>query len=566
AGLPPAPSIYSPLENLDLAARRRDIVLERMVNAGYITPAEAVAAAAEPLAINQSPPKYVTSPTPYFTTYVRKELARYIDPDLIALGGLEVETTINLDWQASAQKALNEVVEADGYYEYFDQAAATVIDVPTGEVRVMVGGTDFQASEFNRVTQAQRQPGSTFKTLVYATAIESGLSPYKMYLDAPMTIGKYKPKNYGGNFRGSISMLSALTSSVNIVSLKALFDVGFEPIIEVSNRMGIESELFPDYALALGASEVNLLELTGAYNTLANQGKFIQPHGIRRVLNAKGDVIFDAKSLRSEEAVSPYTASVMTWMLEQVVQSGTGRPARLNRPVAGKTGTSEQARDLWFVGYIPQLTTGVWLGNDDNQPTRGGSGTAAYLWGLIMKQLTADLPVEDFPELPDLNQRIAYIEAQPLDVKYKSGSVASRGEAYESASPSSSRQAATAASSDSDSPWSGGDSSSSGRQSDYAAGSSDYNSASPNWDGPSPDSATDEGQAEWPLPELNTQTADGTDDWSEPPYADPGLNDLPPPEPETVYELPPETYTPPSVEDALPPPEPAVGNDSAASE
>lgn len=415
AGMPPAPSVYSPLINPEFAQQRRDKVLTWMVREEFISQREADAAMAEPIAVNPSPPPHFDSLSPYFTTFVKKELSRYLSAERIAQGGLVLETTIDLEWQRFAEESLRNLVNNEGYYQYFDQAAFTAIEPKTGAIKVMVGGADFESSQFNRVTQAQRQPGSTFKTFVYTAAIAAGISPQATYVDAPISIDGYKPKNYGGSFRGTVSIVDALVSSINIVSLKTLLDVGFEPVIETAHKMGLESEMKDTYSLALGAWEMNLLEMTSAYGTLANEGVHIAPHGIARILTNDGRVLYDVSQEPSERAVDAETANIVTWMLQQVVSRGTGGNASLpDRPVAGKTGTSESARDLWFIGYIPQLAAGVWLGNDDNSPTRGASSTAALLWGNIMAELTRSIEPQDFPELPDLNNHKATLEAKPV--------------------------------------------------------------------------------------------------------------------------------------------------------
>jgi penicillin-binding protein 1A len=197
-------------------------------------------------------------------------------------------------------------------------------------------------------------------------------------------------------------------------------DVGFEPVIKLANNMGIKSTLKDTYSLALGAWEVTLLELTNAYGTFANQGEFVQAHGITRVLNSKGDVVYQAK-FTPKRALDKDSAAITTWMLENVVQNGTGSPAALSRhPVAGKTGTSEEARDLWFVGYTPQIVTGVWLGNDNNDPTWGQSTTAAYNWGEFMQEVTKNLPVKEFPKAPDFYDRKPTIKAKRVEPKWVS--------------------------------------------------------------------------------------------------------------------------------------------------
>lgn len=417
AGMAPAPSVYSPLVNPDLAEQRRNIVLSRMVDVGYITAAERDAAVAEPIALKPSNPKNLNSQVPYFTSYVQQQLPNVVSPEQLEIGGLTVETTLNLEWQKEAEETVRYAIENYGPYEGFEQAALVSIDPRTGAIRALVGGDDFLESQFNRATQAQRQPGSTFKTFVYATSIAAGFSPHSSYVDGKLVVDGYEPQNYGRNYRGTVSIRDALVNSINIVAVKALIDVGFEPVIAMAERMGINSKLLPAYSLALGSSEVNLLELTSAYGTLANEGNHIAAHGITRVFDRFGNVIYQA-DFKPERAIDEGSAAVMSWMLTGVVDNGTGWEARLpDRPVAGKTGTSEKRRDLWFVGYIPQLVTGVWLGNDDSSPTYGASTTAARTWYDFMNTLTDEIPVEQFPETPPLVEWEGSIEAQPVKPK-----------------------------------------------------------------------------------------------------------------------------------------------------
>ncbi|WAL61674.1 penicillin-binding protein 1A [Thermocoleostomius sinensis A174] len=417
AGMAPAPSAYSPLVNPDLATQRRNIVLRRMVDAGYITAAESDAAMSEEIVVNPGPVKNLYSQVPYFTSYIQQQLPQYVSPEQLELGGLTVETTLNLEWQKEAQETVDYAIRNYGPYEGFEQAALVAIDPRTGEIKALVGGDDFAASQFNRATQAQRQPGSTFKAFVYAAAIAAGFSPYTSYMDAKLVVDGYEPQNYGKRFRGMVTIRDAIASSINVVAVKTLIDVGWNPIIEMAQRMGIKSELLPTYSLALGTSEVNLLELTSAYGTLANRGRHVEAHGITRIFDRFGNLIYEA-NFSPTQAIDEDSASIMTWMLESVVTSGTGAEANLpDRPVAGKTGTSEKRRDLWFVGYIPQLVTGVWLGNDDSSPTTGVSGTAALTWRDFMSTLLNDIPVEQFPETPSLGEWEGSIKAEPVKPK-----------------------------------------------------------------------------------------------------------------------------------------------------
>ncbi len=417
AGLPPAPSEYSPLVNPNLAKQRRNTVLQQMQEAKVITEAQAKEAMAEPIKVKQSPPKRFKVVAPYFASYIRKELPRYVSKDALESGGLTVETTVDLKWQKIAEQVVKDAIEVDGRRQGFEQAALVSMETKTGEVKALVGGGNFKESQFNRATQALRQPGSTFKGLVYAAAMGAGFSPYDSYEDAPIIIDGYQPNNYGKKFSGWRSISDALRSSVNVVAVRVLMDVGFEPAIKLAHDMGIKSKLSPIYSLALGSSEVNLLELTNAYGTLASEGNFIEAHGITKVINQRGDVIYKA-DFKPKRVLDKDSAAITTWMLEGVVTGGTGGPASLaDRAVAGKTGTSEKVRDLWFIGYIPQVVTGVWLGNDDNYPTGGTSGTAAYNWRDFMSQAVKGMPVQEFPKLPELEGRKGSIKAKPVEPK-----------------------------------------------------------------------------------------------------------------------------------------------------
>ncbi|MCC5643410.1 penicillin-binding protein 1A [Nostoc sp. CHAB 5824] len=417
AGLAPAPSLYAPDKNPEAAKRRRDLVLLRMQEDKVITPEQRQAAAQEPLTLRTSLPKRMQVESPYFTSYIQKELPKYISPNVLASEGLIVETTLNPTWQKVAEEAVAKTLRNQGRWENFKQAAMVAIDPRSGEIKAMVGGKDFGKNQFNRVTQAQRQPGSTFKGFVYATAIASGKSPYDSYEDAPFVVDGYEPKNYSERFRGSMNIRDALTRSINIIAVKVLIDVGFTPTIKLAHDMGIKSELKPTYSLALGSNEVNLLELTSAYGSFATQGLHTEPHGITRILNRQGKVIWSA-NFKSKRALDADSAAIMTWMLRNVVEAGTGGAAQLdNRPVAGKTGTSDEARDLWFIGYIPQMVTGVWLGNDDNRPTYGSSGSAAYTWHEFMEKAAEGIPIEKFPKRPKLEGRKGTIKAQSIKPK-----------------------------------------------------------------------------------------------------------------------------------------------------
>jgi penicillin-binding protein 1A len=448
AGIVPAPSVYSPLTNPELAKQRRNLVLRNMEQQGYITADEAAATIASPLITDRQQPKYFRRQAHYFTDYVRKELPQYVSPKVLAAGGVVVETTLEPQWQKAAEATIEDGIERYGKWQKWQQAALVAVDPRTGQIKAMVGGNDFDNNQYNRVTQAQRQPGSTFKTFVYTAAIAAGFSPYKTYLDAEYKVDGYQPKNYRDRYRRSyISLYDALASSVNVVALRTMMDVGWNPTMAIAKKMGIESELKPTYSLALGAWEVNLLELTSAYGTLADKGIHRQAHGISRIRDRQGKIIYEA-NFEPQAAIDEDTAAIMTWMLQGVVNSGTGIPAQIGRPAAGKTGTSDKSRDLWFIGYIPQVVAGVWLGNDNNQPTQGTSGTAAELWRKFMLQVVRDLPVESFPERPSLTDRQPIIEAEAIKPKSSSYLRTAESPSYRRTAPSSNQRSFSASEGD----------------------------------------------------------------------------------------------------------------------
>jgi penicillin-binding protein 1A len=479
AGITPAPSVYSPFEDLKAAKERRNLVLQRMAEEGFITSAEADQAIASELVTNRQEPKRLQRKIPYFTDFVKQELPKYVTEEQLQAGGLVVETTLDLQWQELAETTVKEAVENYGQGQKFEQASLVAIDPRNGQIKAMVGGKDFEKNQFNRVTQAKRQPGSTFKTFVYAAAIAGGKSPYDGSLDAQYVIDGYRPENYGDTYSGAyLSMRDALVRSINVIAVRTLVDVGWKPLLEVAKKMGIESELKPEYSLALGSSEVTLLELTSAYGTLANQGIHQQAHGISRILDQNGKVLYQF-SLTTTPALDPDTSAIMTWMLQGVVNGGTGTNAYLvDRSVAGKTGTSDQSRDLWFIGYIPQIVTGVWLGNDDNSPTWGTSSTAALVWRNFMGKIIEEIPVESFPDLPEISGRKPTIKLEPI--KPKSTYYIKPKPQVETTDNNTRSRSNRNSSSNSDSNYSSNRNSSSNRDSSSNSDSNDNSNSSPN--------------------------------------------------------------------------------------
>ncbi len=399
AGLPPAPSVYSPLVNPDLALQRRSIVLQRMQEAGFIDGMQRAEAEATPLALQPAEPKYWISQAPWFSSWVQQELPDVLSREQLEVGGLTVRSTLNLTWQQQAQTTINQY--APGPME----GALVAMEPGTGVVRAMVGGKDFNKSQFNRAAQALRSPGSTFKLFVYLTALKEGMLPERTVVDTPRCFAGYCPRNFGGRYLGRVSLVVALQNSLNTVAVSLLKELGFDKVIETAKSLGITRDLGRFYPMAIGAYEQTLLDMTAAYAAITNRGIFVKPTPFEEILGPDGQLLWSRRvdGDRGRRAVGSDIADAMVWMLQQVVQGGTGGGAALaDRPVAGKTGTSEGGRDLWFIGSIPQLTTGVWLGYDDSRETGNTSVVATLAWRSFMAPISKTLPVRQFPPKPQL--------------------------------------------------------------------------------------------------------------------------------------------------------------------
>ena len=403
AGLPPAPSIYSPLVNPDLALKQRALVLDRMKQEGFITAAEAARANNTQLNLQPATPKYFNSAAPYFTSWVAQELPKLVTQEQLEVGGLKVRTSLNLNWQ---DKALA-VIRKNAPYD--TEGAMVSIEPGTGLVRVLVGGKNFNQSQFNRVTQALRSPGSTFKIFPYAAAIDRGVKPEDIFIDQPRCWNGYCPKNFRAKYFGRVSLADALKNSLNTVAVQLQDKIGFDAIIETANGfdIGTERPLGRYYPMAIGAYEQTILDMASAYAGVANRGIFVPPTPFEEIRGPEDELIWNrrADGERGRKALDSDVADAMNWMLQRVVSGGTGIAAKLDdRAVAGKTGTSEGARDLWFIGSIPQLTTAVWFGYDNNRETKSNSGEAAWAWKQFMLQVVKDIPPQSFPKKPKLKR------------------------------------------------------------------------------------------------------------------------------------------------------------------
>jgi penicillin-binding protein 1A len=522
AGLPPSPNSYSPLKNYQRSLQRRDHVLSRMVEAGYLTPEQAEEAQRDPIILNPPPPR--VHKAFYFVEYVRQYLEEQYGPNALYRGGFAVETTLDMRLQQLAEQTLKQglmaidkrygiykgpmrhldltgdsttdatlvaavtkpeegettvregerltgvvlavrdaattvaikntrgvippaghawvrqidpALSADVRRQLFRrgdvlqvrvakvdpagkfhllaldqeplvQGALLTMNVGSGHVLAMVGGYDFMKSQFNRATQALRQPGSSFKPLIYTAALEEGMTPASMILDAPLTSDiagakGWRPENYDGKYHGSITLRSALTHSRNLPTVRLLDKVGLPTACATVKRLGITSPVGCYPSLALGASGVTLLELTAAYGTFANGGIYNEPVVISKIVDWKGKVLLE-RFQDARQATSPEVAYLMTSMMQSVIQHGTARALRvLERPAAGKTGTTNDYDDAWFVGYTPEMVTGVWVGRDDHEPLgdgETGGKVAAPIWLDFMKEATKDRPITSFPIPP----------------------------------------------------------------------------------------------------------------------------------------------------------------------
>jgi penicillin-binding protein 1A len=400
AGLLKAPSRYAPTRSPRRAEARASIVLTNMVAAKKITSAKAMAAIAAPAVVRN--PSGITG-YEYAADWVVEIL-----PGLLGewKSDVIVETTIDPRLQRQAQKLVEQVMSQEGPARKAEQAAALVLDT-NGAVRALVGGKSYKKSQYNRVVKSHRQPGSAFKPFVYLAALESGLTPDTVMQDGPLNINGWRPKNYKNKYRGAITLRTALAESVNTVAVRAMMEAGRWRVTRAARRLGIESDIHNNLSLALGTAEVTLLELVSAYVPFANGGYVAAPHIVKRIRTAKGKILYKRRTTGRPQVVALPYVSAMNDMLLTAMVSGTGKRAVLaGRPAAGKTGTTQNFRDAWFVGYTANYVAGVWVGNDDGSPMKGvtGGSLPAQIWKSIMvqahlKSAPAPLPGRPGPAL-----------------------------------------------------------------------------------------------------------------------------------------------------------------------
>ena len=421
AALPKAPNSYSPFLHLDKARQRQAYVLQRMFEDNYITRPDMERALAAPIHLKSIRPKDKIAP--YFVENVRRYIIEKYGGEALYKEGLEVYTTLNIKMQKAARDAvergLQELEAREGSPTGEAQGALLAMESATGAIRAMVGGRNFSRSEFNRATQSRRQPGSAFKPFIYTAAFDKGMTPATVILDAPIVFEDrsantvWKPQNFDQKFTGPTTLHNALIHSRNIITIKILQTIGVDYATAYAGNMGITSPLNKNLSLALGTSGVTLQELVRGYGVLANGGKKVNPFFIRKIVDRTGHV-FEESQVVSEQVIDPRIAFMATHIMQDVVESGTGRAVKsIGRPVAGKTGTTDEMRDAWFMGFTPSLVAGVWVGFDQER-TLGkqevGGRAAAPIWLYFMEVALAGTPVDVFP----VPEGIVFIKIDPV--------------------------------------------------------------------------------------------------------------------------------------------------------
>ncbi len=397
AGLPQAPSRYTPFKNMELARKRQVYVLNRMAEEGYITPEAARRAYEEPLSLDRKHDGPLGEG--YYVQHVTNYVSSKYGKELLTGGGLTIYTSMDRTMQQRARVSIQRglaTLSGKNKKGQKPQAAMVVMEAGSGKVRALVGGADFSISQFDRAIQARRQPGSAFKPIVYAAAMEKGFTPESIFVDEPLSLagtrrGKtWQPRNFNNIYYGPTSLKTGLIHSRNIVAIKLLQEVGIDRVVRMARDLGISSKIKEDLTLALGSSEVSLLEMTGAYTPFANNGSYIPPILIERIIDRYGNIL-EENLPRKVRVMSEQTAKQMDQMLQGVIAQGTGKEAQgLKATAGGKTGTTDSYMDAWFIGYTRDFVTGVWVGHDKNISLgKGASGghVAAPIWLDFMKKV-----------------------------------------------------------------------------------------------------------------------------------------------------------------------------------
>jgi penicillin-binding protein 1A len=394
AGLLKAPSRYAPTNDPQAATKRAGVVLDSMVESGFVTPETRKAAHEDRVAFARGT---TSQGAHYFVDWVLDTLPSFIGP---AQGELIIETTLHLPFQHAAERAVSETLDKEGPSHNAGQGALVAID-QSGAIRAMVGGRAYETAPFNRAVDAQRQPGSAFKPFVYLTALEHGRTPQSTVLDAPISFAKWHPANFEPGYKGAVPLETALALSLNTAAVRLGQSVGRDAVIATARRLGVTSPIPNNYSIFLGSADVNLLELSSAYLPFATGGEAPVVYGIRRIIRRDGKVLYKHPETGGARVIAPENAGAMNAMMSAVVDWGTGHSAKLaDRACAGKTGTSSDYRDAWFVGYTADLLAGVWVGNDNNAPMNKvtGGGLPAEIWKAFMSKAAAAYPARPLPD------------------------------------------------------------------------------------------------------------------------------------------------------------------------
>ena len=404
AGLPQAPSVYSPFQNPDAAINRRNQVLKRMYKTGCITKEQYDAAKKEELHLSKKPRLYSFNKAPYFIDFVLNELERLgFEEQEISQGGLKIYTTLDSKSQEAAQNAIVNDLNAYGLKSNNTQMALFSFSPTTGRIYAYVGGKNYEQSQYDRIANAIRPPGSAFKPFVYTAALQQGIGVDDIIDDSPISFKNWSPRNYGSKYRGKMPLWKALAISSNVAAVRLIQKTGTDAVITTAREMGITTPLQNDLTISLGSNGVKLYDMVVAYGAFANGGFRVKPYAVERVENSRGVVIYENPGPKIVKVISFDTAAGMTYMLRKVVEVGTGRAANIAKAVAGKTGTTDDYHDAWFMGYTPDIVTGVWLGNDNNTKLPGitGGGLPAKVWADYMRVAITNFAdsVFDYPKL-----------------------------------------------------------------------------------------------------------------------------------------------------------------------
>ena len=403
AGLIQAPEDYSPFNNYKLAKQRQSLVLSRMRDLGWITADEEKTARQQPLYVGKIT-SFQTSKLPYITNATIQELEKRFGRDAILKGGMRVQTTVDYNYQKMAEQTVREAyARLRSRGARIDQVALVAVDPRTHFVKAMVGGVDYEKSQFNRAIQSLRQPGSSFKPFVYYTAFATGrYTPDSVVADTPISYRDgsryYRPKNYGGGYSGNVSIRRALEVSLNIPAVRLGKTIGLNKVIETCRVLGFRSALEPVLSLPLGSEDVTPMEMAGAFASFASGGWHSDTTFIVQVTDSTGKMMLD-NTPQPQLVLDPWAVASLNQTLKGVIERGTAKNAQLGRPAAGKTGTTDSERDVWFVGYVPQLSVAVWAGNDNYSPIGYGATGGSYvapIWKSFMLRALKGEPSRDF--------------------------------------------------------------------------------------------------------------------------------------------------------------------------